>query len=240
MTTVYDEIPYANLPFAQARPSVFATVAALHGLTPPDPRRARVLELGCGAGANLAGIAAANPEATAVGVDLAASAIAEGRETAAAAGLDNLRFEVGDVLALTAGELGEFDYVIAHGLYSWVDAPAREATLAACRSHLSADGIAYVSYTAHPGGHLRRMLREAAEWHARGLDDLVERAQLLGRPVAHAGAFGGHREHALADVGMRVAEAGRSSIGNFEVSSSRGSKKLPIPCISRLATNAFQ
>ena len=177
MSTVYDEVPYANLPFAQARPSVFATVAALHGLTPPDPRRARVLELGCGAGANLAGIAAANPEATAVGVDLAASAIAEGRETAAAAGLDNLRFEVGDVLALTAGELGEFDYVIAHGLYSWVDAPAREATLAACRSHLSSDGIAYVSYTAHPGGHLRRMLREAAEWHARGLDDLVERAE---------------------------------------------------------------
>ena len=177
MTTVYDEIPYANLPFAQARPSVFATVAALHGLTPPDPRSARVLELGCGAGANLAGIAAANPEATAVGVDLAASAIAEGRETAAAAGLDNLRFEVGDVLALTAGELGEFDYVIAHGLYSWVDEPVREATLAACRSHLSAGGIAYVSYTAHPGGHLRRMLREAAEWHARGLDDPVERAE---------------------------------------------------------------
>ena len=47
----------------------------------------------------------------------------------------------------------------------------REAVLAACRSHLSSDGIAYVSYTAHPGGHLRRMLREAAQWHARGLDD---------------------------------------------------------------------
>ena len=79
MSTVYDEVPYANLPFAQARPSVFATVAALHGLTPPDPRRARVLELGCGAGANLAGIAAANPEATAVGVDLAASGDRGGR-----------------------------------------------------------------------------------------------------------------------------------------------------------------
>jgi len=177
MSTVYDEVPYANLPFAQARPSVFATVAALHGLTPPDPRSARVLELGCGAGANLAGIAAANPGATAVGVDLATSAIAEGRETAAAAGLDNLRFEVGDVLALTAGELGEFDYVIAHGLYAWSPEPVREATLAACRSHLAADGIAYVSYNTHPGGHLRRMLREAGEWHARGLDDPRERAE---------------------------------------------------------------
>jgi tRNA G46 methylase TrmB len=101
MSTVYDEVPYANLPFAQARPSVFATVGALHGLTPPDPRSARVLELGCGAGANLAGIAAASPDATALGVDLAASAIAEARATATAAGLDNLRFQVGDVLGLT-------------------------------------------------------------------------------------------------------------------------------------------
>jgi hypothetical protein len=49
--------------------------------------------------------------------------------------------------------------------------------LAACRSHLAADGIAYVSYTAHPGGHLRRMLREAAQFHARGLDDPRERAE---------------------------------------------------------------
>jgi len=177
MSTVYDEVPYANLPFSQARPSTFTTIAMLHGLSPPDPRRARVLELGCGGGANLAGIAAANPEAEAVGVDLAASAIELGRATAAAAGLDNLRFEARDVLALTAGELGEFDYVIAHGVYSWVDAPAREATLAACRSHLAPDGIAYVSYTTHPGGHLRLMLREAAEWHARGLDDPVARAE---------------------------------------------------------------
>jgi SAM-dependent methyltransferase len=177
MSTVYDEVPYANLPFAQARPSVFATVAALHGLTPPDPRSARVLELGCGAGANLAGIAAANPEATAVGVDLAPSAVAEAQATAAAAGLGNLRFDVADVLALTNGELGEFDYVIVHGLYAWSPPPVREAVLAACRSHLAPDGIAYVSYTAHPGGHLRRMLREAAQFHARGLDDPRERAE---------------------------------------------------------------
>jgi SAM-dependent methyltransferase len=177
MTTVYDEVPYANLPFAQARPSVFATVAALHGLTPPDPRGARVLELGCGAGANLAGIAAANPDATAVGVDLAPSAVSEAQAAAAAAGLENLRFDVADVLALTDGELGEFDYVIVHGLYAWSPEPVREAVLAACRSHLAADGIAYVSYTAHPGGHLRRMLREAAQFHARGLDDPRERAE---------------------------------------------------------------
>src|SRR4051794_15112611 len=171
MATAYDEIPYANLPFAQTRPAVLATVATLHGLTPPDPREARVLELGCGAGANLAGIAAADPGVHAVGVDLAPTAVEAARATAAAAGLENAHFDVADVVALTDGELGQFDYVIVHGLYAWAEAPVREAVLGACESHLAPDGIAYLSYTAHPGGHLRQMLREAGEWHARGLDD---------------------------------------------------------------------
>ena len=177
MATAYDEIPYANLPFAQTRPAVLATVATLHGLTPPDPREARVLELGCGAGANLAGIAAADPGVRAVGVDLAPTAVEVARATAAAAGLDNVTFDVGDVLALTEGELGEFDYVIVHGLYAWAPEHVREAVLASCRSHLSPHGIAYLSYTAHPGGHMRQMLREMAQWHARGLEEPLERAE---------------------------------------------------------------
>ncbi|HLM51590.1 MAG TPA: class I SAM-dependent methyltransferase, partial [Solirubrobacteraceae bacterium] len=119
MATAYDDVPYANLPFSQTRPAVLATVATLHGLDAPDPRAARVLELGCGAGANLAGIAAAHPGVSAVGVDLAPTAIAVARATSAAAELANVRFEVGDVSALTGGQLGEFDYVIVHGLYAW-------------------------------------------------------------------------------------------------------------------------
>ena len=176
MATAYDEVPYANLPFAQTRPAVLATVATLHGLTPPDPRSARVLELGCGAGANLAGIAAADPGVRAVGVDLAPTAVEVARATAALGALDNVSFDVGDVLALTAGELGEFDYVVVHGLYAWAPPPVREAVLAACRSHLAPDGIAYLSYTAHPGGHMRQMLREMAQWHARDLGDPRARA----------------------------------------------------------------
>lgn len=169
VATAYDAFPYANLPFSQTRPSVLATVAALHGLEPADPRHARVLELACGAGANLLGIAAAHPGVRAVGVDLAAGAIGTALEDARRAGLDDVRFEVADIRELVDGRLGAFDYVIAHGLYSWADAPLREALLAACRAHLDRDGLAFVSYTAHPGGHLRLMLRDMAAWHARGV-----------------------------------------------------------------------
>jgi SAM-dependent methyltransferase len=177
VTTVFDEIPYTNLPFSQTRPATLATVAALHGLTAPDPRSARVLELGCGAGANLAGIAAAAPDVRALGVDLAATAIDAAQEIASAAGLDNVRFEVADVTELGDGRLGEFDYVIVHGLYAWGDERLRAATLEACRAHMAPDGLAYVSYNSHPGGYIRRMLREMGQFHARGLADPRERAE---------------------------------------------------------------
>jgi SAM-dependent methyltransferase len=212
MRTSYDEIPYANLPFTQALPRGHATIAMLHGLEPPDPRTARVLELGCGAGAHLIGVAAAHPEVRAVGVDLAPTAIETARADTAAAGLENVRFDVADVLALTDGQLGEFDYVIVHGLYAWAAEPLREAVLEACRAHLAPDGIAYVSYNSHPGGHLREMLREMAQFHARGLQDPRERAararglfDLLDRfgeaggPTFYAGVLG-EEVHALTEA----------------------------------------
>ena len=75
--------------------------------------------------------------------------------------------------------LGEFDYIVAHGVYSWIPADARDALLATIREHLAPDGIAYVSYNAEPGGYFRRMLRDAGLWHARGIEpgDEVARAQ---------------------------------------------------------------
>src|SRR3954453_3063635 len=194
MRTAYDEIPYANLPFTQALPRGHATIAMLHGLTPPDPRAARVLELGCGAGAHLVGVAAAHPDGRAVGVDLAPTAIATAAGDAAAAGLENVRFEVADVLELIDGRLGEFDYVIVHGLYAWAAEPLREAVLEACRAHLAPDGIAYLSYNAHPGGHLREMLREMAQFHARGVTDArpqAERARGLFALLDRFGEAGG-------------------------------------------------
>jgi SAM-dependent methyltransferase len=175
-STVYDEVRYSNYPYAQTHPDRLATVAILHGLEPPDPFRARVLEVGCGAGGNLLAMAAATPGIRAVGVDLAASAIAEGRAAVEAVGLENLELVQADVRALTGGELGAFDYVIAHGVYAWIPQDARDALLAAIASHLSPDGLAYVSYNANPGGYFRRMLRDAGLWHARGIADPTQRA----------------------------------------------------------------
>mgnify|MGYP001229633630 CR=1 FL=1 len=165
--TIYDEVRYSNFPYAQTHPDRLATVAVLHGIEPPDPFSARVLEIGCGAGGNLLAMAAATPGLHVVGVDLAASPIAEAQLAAREAGLANAEFHRADVRGLTNGELGRFDFVIAHGVYGWMPAEADDALLATIKASLTPDGIAYVSFNAQPGGYFRRMLRDVGLWHAR-------------------------------------------------------------------------
>jgi SAM-dependent methyltransferase len=173
----YDAVRYSNYPYAQTHPDRLATVAILHGLEPPDPFTARVLELGCGAGGNLMAMAAATPGIRAVGVDLAAAPIEDGSAAIAEIGLTNVELRQGDVRDLAGGALGEFDYVVAHGLYGWIPEDARDALLATIDASLAPDGIAYVSYNAQPGGYFRRMLRDAGQWHARDVDPSDELAQ---------------------------------------------------------------
>jgi 2-polyprenyl-3-methyl-5-hydroxy-6-metoxy-1,4-benzoquinol methylase len=174
---VYDEVRYSSYPYAQTHPDRLATVAILYGLEPPDPFNARVLEVGCGAGGNLMAMTAATPGIRAVGVDLAAEPIAEAQTAAAEAGLANVEFRQADVRALTNRSLGEFDYIVAHGVYGWIPEDARDALLELIAASLSPAGLAYVSYNAQPGGYFRRMLRDVGLWHARAVADERARAE---------------------------------------------------------------
>jgi SAM-dependent methyltransferase len=182
--TPYDEFPYQSNPYEQTHPDRVAVIATLYGVEPPRPSTARVLDLGCGAGANTVGIAYSAPGATVVGVDLAETAIAEARELAEAVGAENVEFHASGLSALADGELGEFDYVISHGVYAWVDARTREDLMAAIDAHLAPGGIAYVSFNAHPGGYFRRSLRELALFHVRDIEGEEARAEAAGELFA--------------------------------------------------------
>jgi SAM-dependent methyltransferase len=105
-----------------------------------------------------------------VGIDAAAAAIARGSELARAAGLQNVALRCLDLEALPK-DLGEFDYILSHGVYSWIPPRARAALLAAIRAHLAPEGIAYVSYNAYPGSYLRDMARDILRYHVRGVED---------------------------------------------------------------------
>jgi SAM-dependent methyltransferase len=172
--SLYDAVPYPGHPFAQTHPDRLATLATLFGLRPAPIERCRVLELGCGDAGNLVAMAVVLPEGRFVGVDAAPGAIARGRELVEALGLGNVTLEAG---AIEDYEPERYDYVIAHGVYSWVAPPVRDRLLALCRAALAPDGVAYVSYNALPGGRARQALRDMLLFHVAGLDEPGERIE---------------------------------------------------------------
>jgi hypothetical protein len=133
-----------------------------------------VLELGCGDGGNLIPMALALPGATFVGIDAAPKAIARGQGLVAELGLENVELEARAIEALSPAARS-FDYVIAHGVYSWVPATVRDRLLAVAGDALCDAGVAYVSYNALPGGRLRQALRDMLVFHTAELADARER-----------------------------------------------------------------
>ncbi|HKR60161.1 MAG TPA: class I SAM-dependent methyltransferase, partial [Pyrinomonadaceae bacterium] len=174
--TPYDSVYYPSYTYPQTHPDRLATLATLCGMAPAPIDRCRVLELGCGAGGNLISFAFDLKQSEMLGVDQAGSSIAEGNELIASLGLKNVSLRQMDLLDL-GNDLGEFDYIIAHGLYSWVPPPVQERILALCQTHLAHQGVAYISYNAYPGCHLRDIARALMLFHTRDVKDPKERLE---------------------------------------------------------------
>lgn len=161
MTTPYDRVAYPTTVFAQTHPERLAVLARLAGLDPVPPQQARILEIGGGTCVNLLSMAAMWPGCEAHGFDLSENAIARGVEIAGASGLTNVTLAVEDICAAHHRyAAGSFDYVIAHGVYAWVPPQVREATMRLAAHVLSDRGVAFISYNAMPGGHVRLIMRE--------------------------------------------------------------------------------
>jgi len=156
----YDELPYDSLPLPETQPDFLAAVARLHGFDAPDPGRARILELGCAQGGNLIPLAWRWPGSDCVGLELSRVQAEAGAAFIHRLGLPNVRILHGDLAALP-DDLGEFDTIIAHGVFSWVPPAVQQALLEVCRRHLSPNGIAYVSFNVAAGWRALQPLRTA-------------------------------------------------------------------------------
>ena len=165
----YDVVDYPGHPRPQTHPDVLAAIARLHGLPAASPRCCRYLEVGCGDGANLLPLALAYPDSSFIGVDLSHKAIARGEQLRMQLGLDNLLLQVADLGSWEPGPV-PFDFVAAHGFYSWVPEAVRDALMRLCREHLAAAGVAYVSYNAMPGCHIRRMIAQMLRAQVQGIE----------------------------------------------------------------------
>ena len=172
----YDELPYIDLPFPQTHPGRLAAQARLFGLNPPDVATCRVLELGCASGDNLIPMAVAAPGAQFIGIDLSSRQIQRGQATIAALGLANIELREADLAGIDPDH-GMFDYIIAHGIYSWVPPAIRDKLLSICRTNLAPDGVAYVSYNTLPGWSTHGLLREMMLFDASDGQSVSERVR---------------------------------------------------------------
>ncbi len=172
----YERIPYRTGPWPSARPSHLETTANLWGLEAAAADRCSMLELGCGDGGNLLPLALCHPESTFVGIDLAKAHISAGRGLQSRLALDNVRLEVGSFVDLDS-DFGSFDYIVVHGLMSWVTPGLQEHLFAACKRLLSPIGVAFISYNTYPGWYMQHSIRELLRQHNRGVNDIQQRIE---------------------------------------------------------------
>ncbi|HYO89267.1 MAG TPA: class I SAM-dependent methyltransferase [Candidatus Limnocylindrales bacterium] len=179
--TPYDKIIYPEGAYAVAHPDRMSVVASLLGMKPPPVATARILELGTGTGGHIIPIAYQYPDATCVGIDYARAQIEIGLETIAAVGLNNLTLHAMNFMDVDES-LGQFDYIIAHGIFSWIPVPVQHQLLEIVHRHLTPNGVAYISYNAYPGWRMLDLAGDLMRFRTRGIEDPWER-------VAAARAF---------------------------------------------------
>ncbi|WGR97050.1 class I SAM-dependent methyltransferase [Bradyrhizobium sp. ISRA443] len=172
--TPYDEVYYPGHVYGLTHPNHLATIAAVYGMQPAPVAHCRVLELGCGVGGNLLPMAFQYPDSEFIGVDLSGMTIERGRRNIATLSLSNIKLLHCDIMNVDAS-FGQFDYIIAHGVYSWVPPAVRKKMMTIFKQNLAPHGVCYVSYNAHPFSHLRDMVRDMMRYHTRRLTTMKEK-----------------------------------------------------------------
>ncbi|CAM08630.1 putative methyltransferase [Neisseria meningitidis WUE 2594] len=187
----YDDLMYESGAFSQTAINNLEARARLMGLQPAPAANAKVLELGCSMGGNIITQALYYPDAEFTGIDLSGRQVAQGNAIIEKMGLKNVRLEEKDILTVDES-FGKFDYIIVHGIWSWVPDAVKDKIFSICRNNLTEHGIAYISYNVYPGWKRQEQLREIMQFSGRdvleepleartrkGLDALKALAEIL-------------------------------------------------------------
>lgn len=176
-TNSYDELFYKCNPIEWTAPERLALASMLHGGPRPPLETYRVLELGCGNGANLLPMAYYRRCASFIGVDSARSQIEIAQSRRDELGLSNIEFIHADFLTATTKLSGEFDYIIGHGIFSWVPEAVRDAIMDLCAIHLRYGGVLYLNYNTYPGWKVRGLIRDFLRAQVKNITNLSDRAR---------------------------------------------------------------
>ena len=155
----YDNLIYVSKAFSNTCINSLMARARIYGLSPVPIKEARVLELGCSCGGNIIPQALYNPTATFTGIDLSPAQVKHGNELIKSIGLKNITLLEKDIMDIN-DTFGTFDYIIVHGIWSWVPDVVKDKILSICNRNLSDQGIAFVSYNTYPGWKRLEQLRD--------------------------------------------------------------------------------
>lgn len=170
----YDEIPYHGYPFEYNRPENLRSVGSLFGVNAPNLETARVLELGCSDGGNLFRFAETFPKSYTLGVDLSKVEIDHGQKV-----LDQLKLKNVELKAMSITDLdesyGKFDYIICHGVFSWVPDFVKDGILEVSKKLLNKNGLAFISYNTLPGWNMINSVREIMMYHSTNFENVQDK-----------------------------------------------------------------
>ena len=181
---IYADLGYLSQPFPYASAPFLESYARLLGLSPAPASKAHILEIGSSYGGNLMSQALFYPRATFTGIEIAPTQVSVGKTYIDQLGITNLDLLEGDVNE-SHHHLGTYDYIIAHGFYSWVDEETKDNFLRLCKEHLAGNGILYMSYNTYPGWHKMDSIRALLEFANKDIDTLNHREKVRhGKTVA--------------------------------------------------------
>src|SRR5262249_23050179 len=146
------DVPYVQSFISELAPAWLDHVAVVSGINPPARTDGFTwCDLGCGRGLTAAMLAAMHPTGDFYGVDAIPAHIQHGPQIAAEAAVGNVKFDVADFATAAGLNLPQFDYIVSHGVYSWISPQARAAMRSFIDVHLKPGGLVYLSYNAMPG-----------------------------------------------------------------------------------------
>ncbi|HZT86749.1 MAG TPA: class I SAM-dependent methyltransferase [Stellaceae bacterium] len=162
------DVPYVLGFKSMLAPAWLDHVALLWSFEPPCREGGFAwCDLGCGQGVTDAILAATHPGGMFVGIDAMPGHIDHARRLATEIGAGNAQFHATDFAAALDLRLPQFDYIVAHGVYSWVGAEVRADLHRFIDRRLKPGGLVYLSYNAMPGwlGDLpfQRLVRELGD-----------------------------------------------------------------------------
>ncbi len=177
----YDDLVYEGRAFPQAHPERLCVIGSLFGLNPKPVEKCRVLEIGCATGENIIPMAFHLAESEFVGADISLVQIQKAQETINELGLENIKVPKADLMEIDES-WGKFDYIISHGVYSWVPEEVENKILEISSQNLEKNGLVYISYGTFPGCSTKMMARDMILYHTKKFSDnqqKIEQAKAL-------------------------------------------------------------